>query len=43
MERLEHLKLPVFKSELQRYKQSGGGGFENSHNRSRIDFGVSSI
>jgi len=42
MERLEHLKLPVFKSKLQRYKH-GRGRFKNIHNRSKVDFGVSSI
>ena len=42
MERLEHLKLPVFKGKLPRQK-NGGGGFENINNRSKVDFGITAI
>lgn len=44
MERLEHLKLPVFKSGLERYKRPvKGGGIKNINNRSKSDFGRSAI
>lgn len=44
MERYEHLRLPVFKSELNRYKRPvKGGGIKNLTNRSKSEFGSFAI
>jgi hypothetical protein len=43
MERLEHLKLPVFRSGLNRYKRPAPIKIKNLNNRSRSDFGRNAI
>ena len=38
MERYDHLRLPVFKADIKRRKQKGGGKFEMPDGRSKRDF-----